>query len=255
MISIITVVKNDHSNIERTIKSVVHQKSSKVEYIVIDGGSTDGTLQIIDQYGDYIDHFVSESDRGIFDALNKGVQLATGRFIGICHSGDWLEDQILKKTINFLESTQIFILTGKIKYWKTDQDFIVKNTAPLNKIKIYSSIFHTATFIRSDLFKTHGQYSLDYAICSDYHWLLNVYLSDVKFTFWNEVISNFKGGGLSDTHLLQTYRENFIIQKSLLKDITDQFRSFRIFLIRLTIYWPLISIKQLCISIFSRKIF
>lgn len=108
-VSIITVVYNGVKNIEQTIKSVLHQTYSNIEYIVIDGGSTDGSLDIIKKYSDSISYWVSEADKGIYDAMNKGISKATGDLIGIINSDDWYEpDAIMNMVTAYEENTVLY---------------------------------------------------------------------------------------------------------------------------------------------------
>ena len=109
-ISVITICLNEKNNIERTIKSVIGQTYNDFEYVIIDGGSTDGTLEIIDNYKDHIDKLISEKDKGIFDAQNKGVLNANGDYVIFLNSGDhFVNDTILEKVINKgLESDVVY---------------------------------------------------------------------------------------------------------------------------------------------------
>ncbi|EKD55550.1 MAG: Glycosyltransferase family 2 protein, partial [uncultured bacterium] len=116
--SIITVTYNSAKTLETTIKSVIDQSFPYIEYIVVDGGSTDGTLDIIKKYQDKITKWVSEKDGGISDAMNKGIKMASGDIIGIIHADDWYEIGALEKVDAAFESTGTDIVCGKVRFYK-----------------------------------------------------------------------------------------------------------------------------------------
>lgn len=215
MISIITIVKNDDAHIEKSLRSVVNQKTKEIEYIVIDGQSSDNTLDIIKKYKADIDVLISEPDTGIYDALNKGIRKAKGEWITICHSGDWVEENWLEKVKNALRDSSAEIIAGKLRYWSNNESSVVLNLKPLNHLVRYCSVYHTATIVKKELYTKVGLYPEDYRISGDYYWFLRSYLQGVKFDFVDEVLSNFKGGGLSDMNLLAAYTENTKAQLSL----------------------------------------
>ena len=103
LLSIITVVKNDVINVEKTIKSIIQQKDQDIEYLVIDGKSSDGTLQKVNNFKNKIDKIISSKDRGIYDAMNIGIRNANGKFIGFCNSGDIIKINSLKTITKFFK--------------------------------------------------------------------------------------------------------------------------------------------------------
>ncbi len=112
-VSIVTVVYNDAKGLEKTIKSVINQTYKNVEFIIIDGGSTDGTVEIIKKYEDYIDYWVSEEDKGIYDAMNKGIKAATGTWINFMNAGDVFVDCEVLSSIDFLAYQNLYLIYGK----------------------------------------------------------------------------------------------------------------------------------------------
>ena len=139
-ISIITVVYNNQSTINDAIKSILNQDYPNIEYIIIDGNSTDGTIEKIQKYKDHITHFVSEPDKGIYDAMNKGLKLATGDIIGILNSDDfYVNDNIISEIINEFEDKKVDLIFGDIVFVKPEN---------LNKITRYysSNDFHPDKF-------------------------------------------------------------------------------------------------------------
>ncbi len=117
-ISVITVCFNSEKTIARTIESVINQHYSDLEYIIIDGGSKDKTVEIINKYRNELSYFISEPDQGISDAFNKGIRVATGDIIGIINSDDWYENGIFKLVNEmFLQNKEIDVLVGALRYW------------------------------------------------------------------------------------------------------------------------------------------
>lgn len=176
-ISIITVCKNSEAYIERSINSVLDQTYNDIEYIIIDGNSIDGTLSIIDKYKERIDILISESDTGIYNAMNKGVKHATGEIIYFLNSDDSLYDESVISDIatEFRNNQNMMILYGDvifkdgenaqlIKYHDIDKDFFYKNT-----------ICHQAIFSRNLLFEAVGIFNEKYKIHADIDWLMRVY--------------------------------------------------------------------------------
>ncbi len=173
-ISIITVVLNNVATIKDTINSVLSQTHGSIEYIIVDGKSTDGTIKIVQSYGDKIDKFVSEKDKGLYDAMNKGISLATGDIIGFLHSDDYYVDtEVLSKVSNefcknrLLEacySDLIYIHQSDssriIRYWKSSK------FTPGSFSKGWSPP-HPTFFVKRDMYQKFDTFNLKYSISSD----------------------------------------------------------------------------------------
>ncbi len=133
LMSIITVVFNGEKFLEQTIQSVINQTYKNIEYIIIDGGSTDGTLDIIKKYKDKIDYWASEKDEGIYDAMNKGIKVAKGKYLAFINADDWYEDNALNhvfsaysqnQNIDFFYGNLNFIKDGgEVVLWKGNKGF------------------------------------------------------------------------------------------------------------------------------------
>lgn len=176
LISIITAVYNGEKHLEETIQSIVNQTYTNMEYIIIDGGSTDSTLEIIKKYDDKIDYWVSEKDQGISDAFNKGIYRSTGDYLLMLNSGDkFLNSDSLEKAIVFLQDKQNDIVTfqaqtpkgiifPKSYVYKDDTSFFVKRTNAM--------IAHQATFVSRSAYYNIGNYSLNYKIRMDFDFFL-----------------------------------------------------------------------------------
>ena len=114
-LSIITVVKNDALNLEKTIRSIISQKNKKIEYIVIDGKSKDGTKKVINKFKNKIDKIISEKDKGIYDAMNKGILNSSGNIIGFCNSGDIIYPNGFKTILNNFKKKKLMFFLLQLK--------------------------------------------------------------------------------------------------------------------------------------------
>ena len=169
LFSIITVVYNNEKYLEETIKSVVNQKFRNFEYIIIDGGSSDKTLDIIKRYDSQIDYWISQKDKGIYDAFNKGMSLAKGDFIGIINSDDTYLDnalEIIAKYINDLTNKEIDFIFGSVKkHWGTLYGYRPEKI--YYSWGFYSS-HSTGFFLRRSSAKKIGLYNINYKYHADY---------------------------------------------------------------------------------------
>jgi glycosyltransferase involved in cell wall biosynthesis len=180
LISIITVVYNGERYLEETIQSVINQSYANVEYIIIDGGSRDKTLEIIKKYEDKIDYWVSEKDSGIYDAMNKGIELAHGEIIGIVNADDFIYHSTLEKTADF------FIKDPALMFTYGDLDLIDeerKNSGAVSslglddlKYKVFKQMpfLHPTMFVRLEAYKKLGVYDLEYKLSADYDFILRL---------------------------------------------------------------------------------
>lgn len=213
-ISIITVCFNSEAHIEETILSVIHQSYPNKEYIIIDGGSTDRTLAIIEKYRDKIDYIVSEPDRGISDAFNKGISVATGDVIGIINSDDKLEVDALNIVAeNFSDDVEVY--RGLCKIWNDKTGFIYEETPTLYwpAIPIKMRGAHPATFVSQKAYAKYGMFDLDlkYAMDTDLFRRFSKYGATVKLI---EVpLAYFRLGGVSQSDEKKRLRELIYILK------------------------------------------
>lgn len=220
-ISIITITFNSEKTLEETIKSVISQNLDKneLEYILIDGGSTDRTLEIVNKYKKYFSVIVSESDKGIPDAINKGIEYATGDIIGILNSDDiYLKNALIEVMQNFDENTDVLYgdiifydqsIEYKYEFVAVDEEQLWKLKKKMNKI-----IFHPASFIRKAAYDNYGNYSLLYRSATDWDLFLRFYLGGAKFKHLSIFITEFRSGGFSDSNdLLGIKEERKILRK------------------------------------------
>jgi len=196
LISIITVVYNGGRYIEETIVSVINQTYPNIEYIIIDGGSSDETLNIIEKYEDYIDYWVSEEDKGMYDALNKGLRLITGDIYASLNS----DDQYYKHTVdtvvpNFMEGVDIIF--GSPCFLYDDNSFSCRRLFDLTYDDLLSFgactlLPQPTTFIRTSLAKKIGFFNIKYTIASDYDYLLRALRLAPKAKYLNQRLTLFR---------------------------------------------------------------
>ena len=172
MISIITINLNNKDGLKETIDSVINQTYSDIEYIIIDGGSTDGSVDIIKEYNDKISYWISEKDKGIYNAMNKGIRVSTGDYLLFLNSGDHLiENNVLEKVFPYLDGTD-FVYGNEWKVNERNRGNIPYEAVYPNKLDESffrrTSLPHQSTFIKRELLK--DGYNENYKIISD--WIL-----------------------------------------------------------------------------------
>ena len=177
LISVVTIVYNGERHLEQTIRSVVGQSYGNIEYILVDGGSTDGTLDIIRKYEDRIDYWISEPDRGISDAMNKGTRLATGDIVAHLHADDYYPDESVVSSVHgaFVDHKEAGWLTGGMYLVNTAGDRTAEirvRKYSYDRLKKANIILHPATFVRREAFEKVGAFDLSYRYAMDYDlWL------------------------------------------------------------------------------------
>lgn len=201
LITVITVVFNAEKVLEKTILSVINQTNDDIEYIIIDGGSTDGTLDIIKKYKDHIDYLVSEKDRGIYDAMNKGIMLSQGEWINFLNAGDYYFDNNVLNNLPIHTSAKLIF--GNIRY---ESGKVFKSTFNW-KIYLKNTLHHQGTFYSMDLFKKLGLFNTNYKILADYDFNLKVLALNIKSEKVLYYISVCSDYGVSDTPNLINYHE------------------------------------------------
>ena len=190
MFSVVTVCYNAVENIEKTICSVITQTSKSFEYIIIDGGSTDGTNDIINRYKGYLNYYISESDRGIYDAMNKGIGASKGEYVIFINAGDvFSHSHILDEVNNQIlsESLTCDLIYGDVIYKYAFGEKSVPSQ-DLRKIK-YDMVFsHQSTFAKTEILKKRN-FDLKYRLAADYDFLLWAYVNSFSFRHINLPVS------------------------------------------------------------------
>ena len=202
-ISIITPSFNSEKTIEKTILSVINQQTIyPLEYIVVDGGSTDKTCEIVKQYATNIDIFISEADSGAYDAMNKGIQLATGEIIGIINSDDWyLENAIKIVEQEFDKNPDLDILYSPIKNYYQGEYIATFIPGELDKLSIRFTINHPSCFIKKSAYMIAGLYNLQYQIAADYDIILRLFIKEFKFSGIETPLAAYSLNGMSSSPL------------------------------------------------------
>ena len=212
-ISIVTVCFNSVKTIEQTIKSVINQSYKYIEYIIIDGGSTDGTLDIIRKYESYISYWVSEPDKGIYDAMNKGINVASGELIAFINSDDWYDENAITHFAEAYTNQSADVLYGDIVYIDEYGKERYESNAKLNFDKmLYTNILcHQAICVRTELMK-NNLFDLRYKLLADYDFLLSLLVAGYSFYYiGNYLIAYFRWGGVSTVRILETVNETYEI--------------------------------------------
>tara|TARA_B100001121_G_scaffold268204_1_gene251972 strand:- start:3447 stop:4199 length:753 start_codon:yes stop_codon:yes gene_type:complete len=197
-ISIITVVKNNKNGIEKNIQSLINQTYKNHEHIIIDGGSTDGTIEVINKYQNHIKYFISEKDNGIYDAMNKGLKQVDGDIIGILNSDDYYYENAFSIVKEYFEKfTSIDFLFGTVKKYKLHYGYEPKKI--FWTFGFYSS-HSVGFFIKTVSQKKIGQYNIKYKYSSDYDLFFRMIVKEKMngmATQKNEILGNFGLYGLS----------------------------------------------------------
>lgn len=219
-ISIITICYNRKATIKKAIESVLNQDYLNIEYIIIDGNSTDGTQEVIEKYSDRISQYISEPDQGMYDAINKGLHLATGDVVGLMHSDDtFYNSTVVSKIVGaFEKSPNSDGVYGDGLYVTNDEkEKIVRNRIggefDFEKLKTGWLPLHPTVYLKKSLIKQYGDYNLDFKIASDTEFLLRyLFKHKINITYLNEYIVKMRMGGLSTDYkrtfevLIEDYR-------------------------------------------------
>ena len=201
LVTIITVVYNNQSTIERTIRSVMDQTYPEIEYLVIDGKSTDGTVAVAEQFVDTFNaqegrsmRVISEKDNGMYDALNKGARLASGELVGQINADDWYEKDAVEKMVDFYQKENYDVAWGDIVVHK-------RSGKMMKRAKIGKTLWTTSGFCHPAMFSKKSillefPYALE-NMCDDFEFVTRVHLAKKKICTLNQTISNFSFGGMS----------------------------------------------------------
>jgi glycosyltransferase involved in cell wall biosynthesis len=214
-ISIITVSFNSVITIRDTIESIISQDYNNIEYIIIDAGSNDGTLDIIKEYKEHISYFISEADNGIYDGMNKGIAAATGDIVCILNSDDFypnsfvisnvastFEKQVCDAVYGDLVYVKFFDTDKIIRYWQSGE-YTVK------KIKNGWMLPHPTFFVKKHLYDKYGYYNTDFKTAADYEMVLKLlYKYNIKAFYIPMILVNMRMGGASNSSILNRIRAN-----------------------------------------------
>jgi len=212
-VSIVTVCKNAERHIREAIRSVARQTYPDIEYIIVDGDSSDRTLEIVDEYENIVDRFLSEPDSGVFAAMNKGIQLATGSYIYFLNADDYLVDEkVIEDVAEFLKiHSDCDVLYGNLEV--REESGIVHVFEPprpeeIAEFMIYGSMPHQATFAKAEIFEKLGGFNEQYRIVADGVWFLNLLQYDfINWYYYPRTIGSYFMGGLTTENNRETRTE------------------------------------------------
>lgn len=214
-VSIITATYNSAATISDTLASLKQQSYQDIELIVVDGGSSDDTLSIVKQYGPMVSHVISEPDEGIYDALNKGIQAATGDIVGFLHSDDLLAySDAIEDIVTCFDQNQSQAIYGDLTYVsRVDTNKVIRHWRSgeykRDKMKQGWMPPHPTFYMRRDCYKSMGGFDLSYKIAADYDSLLRyLWIGDISISYIPKVLVNMRVGGESNRSL------NNIVKKS-----------------------------------------
>jgi len=221
LVSIITTVLNNKETVEDAIKSVLGQSYKNIEYIIIDGGSTDGTVKIINKYRDRISKFISEKDRGVYDGMNKGIRMASGEIIGILNSDDiYARDNVIEEVVKVMEKNNVDCCWGDLVYVDAkDTNKIIRHWKSSEyepgKFKKGWMPPHPTFFVRRWVYEKYGRFNLDFPISADYELMLR-FLEKYKIRscYIPQVMVKMRVGGQSNKSIINIIKANIECYKA-----------------------------------------
>lgn len=199
--SIITVCKNSENSIENTLLSVINQTYKNYEHIIVDGVSTDNTISIIEKYRDNISKVISEPDDGLYDAMNKGINLASGDYLFFLNSDDqYFNNEILEKVAEQIQNSDYDLIYGDIAVSDNETGKVsIQKHNKFNKIYLMKNTpCQPGTFYKKEVFSKYGNFDINFKIVSDHEWFLRVLLNNrLNIKYLEFPITVFNTGGLS----------------------------------------------------------
>lgn len=206
LVSVVTIVWNGIRTLPRALESVLAQDYPDIEYVVIDGGSSDGTVELLRANEHRIGLWVSEPDSGISDAFNKGIAFSRGEFIGLLNSDDWYEPGAIGAVIEEMRRTGADIACGRLQYWDGSRPTYLVTSDPA-LLSGGMSVGHPTVFVRRDCYRKVGLFRLDFRLAMDYEWLLRASAAGAHFAVIDRCIANMQGGGIGDRRWRESQRE------------------------------------------------
>ncbi|MCD6193225.1 MAG: glycosyltransferase [Candidatus Aminicenantes bacterium] len=221
LVSIITPVLDRKNTIDSAIKSVLGQTYRNIEYLIVDGGSTDGTIEVINKYREKISKFISEKDKGVYDGMNKGIRMASGEIIGILNSDDvYASDNVIEEVVKAMEESNADCCWGDlvyvdardtnkiIRYWKSSE-------YEPGKFKKGWMPPHPTFFVRRWVYEKYGRFNLDFPISADYELMLRFLEKyKIKSCYIPQVMVKMRVGGQSNKSIINIIKANIECYKA-----------------------------------------
>jgi glycosyltransferase involved in cell wall biosynthesis len=201
LLSIITINFNNREGLEKTIQSVRTQTFRDVEYIVVDGGSSDGSKELLEKYSDSISKWISEKDSGIYNAMNKGIALANGKYLQFLNSGDTLSHKNVLEEF-FQNPLSADIVSGNVLMVGSTST-LAKNPETVDAVHLFeSTILHPCTFIKKELFIRYGMYDESYRIVADYEFFVRAFVKhNAGYEHRPIIVAHFDTNGVSNQQI------------------------------------------------------
>lgn len=218
VISVITVSYNSKGTIINTIKSVLSQTYPEIEYLIMDGSSVDGTVEVIKSFGSQISKFTSEPDKGIYDAINKGIRLSTGNIIGILNSDDFFYDNyVIQRVVDTFNENNVDAVFGDVQF--VDKNDLSKVTRYYSSKHFKPGLFrfgfmpaHPSFYVKREFFEKFGYYKTDYKIAADFELLLRFLLiNKISYKYIEMPFVSMRTGGMSN----KSINSNYILNKEI----------------------------------------
>jgi glycosyltransferase involved in cell wall biosynthesis len=209
LVTVVTVVYNGEKHLEEAIRSVIGQDYENLEYIIVDGGSTDGSLDIIRRYQDRIDFWVSGPDAGIYDAMNKGIALASGELIGLLNADDRYEQGAIKAVAGAFQEPRgenDVVIVGKWNLLFEEMDLVI-TASPSLRFWMGMPFSHQAMFIPKKVYEEFGGYDTEYRFAADLDMAVRLFLRGIRFVFLDQVLVSFRTSGASGRFFRESAKE------------------------------------------------
>lgn len=202
LVSIITVTFNSEKTIKDTIESVLEQNYKNIEYIIIDGKSTDKTLEIVKSYESQFGgrlYYISEPDNGIYHAMNKGIKKAKGELIGIINSDDWYEEDAVENAVSAYNSNVNAVIYGILRMYKNDKLYFLKSYT--HHFLSEQMIQHPTCFVPKKIYERYGMFDESFKVSADFEFMNRIKSKNVNFIQLEKVMANFRMGGISSNNI------------------------------------------------------
>lgn len=200
LLTVITVVYNGIECLEQCMNSVLSQTYTPIEYIVVDGASTDGTVTLIEQYSEQLAYWISEPDKGIYNAMNKGLALAQGEVIALLNADDFYYPEALTQVMDAYKASKADVLYGDVCHIQelSNVSLIKRGVPRLDRMKETMTLIHPAVFVTRETYEQVGNFNEQYRIAADYDFLLRAVVAERHFHYVEgSMLTGYRGGGLS----------------------------------------------------------
>lgn len=211
LVSVVTISRNSERTIRRTIDSVLAQTYHNIEYIIIDGGSTDGTVSIVKEYGQKISTFISEQDNGISDAFNKGIRLSKGEYIQLINADDVLAPDKIMCSLETFEKypNAAFVFGDIIKRTNNGKETRIQGDAKYARSIRYvmNRVNHPTMLVKKKLYDNFGLFDPQWKTAMDYDWILRIHNAGMIGAYSSAIVVITESGGISDTNRFVAFKE------------------------------------------------